>query len=290
MSSYWCFTLNNYIEEDVEVLKKIPHTYIIIGKELGEDKKTPHLQGYVELKSRARLQKMKKYHARVHWEQRFGTGKQASDYCKKDGDYIELGEIKINTEKITRKELRELAKSTSVGELMTNYDVSRNDIWTFEKLKGFYEQQRNKKSLVIWLHGKTGSGKSYLAHNISQQLYEPHEIYRKDKTKWWNHYDGHKCVIFDDFRASNIVLNELLNILDEYPMWVETKGGNRQLLAELIIITSPKRPELTYNQPEENITQLTRRIERVIELPDDDAIDKILVLARPGFVRVHKKW
>lgn len=43
----WCFTLNNYTDEEIEVFKKAARdcSYAIIGKEVGESR-TPHLQGF----------------------------------------------------------------------------------------------------------------------------------------------------------------------------------------------------------------------------------------------------
>jgi len=50
-SRNWCFTLNNYTEDeeqsfvDLEGHKQI--RYFIVGKEVGEEEHTPHLQGFI---------------------------------------------------------------------------------------------------------------------------------------------------------------------------------------------------------------------------------------------------
>ena len=47
----WCFTLNNWHDSDVESLKKMTDIkYMIVGIEVGE-KGTPHMQGYVRVKT-----------------------------------------------------------------------------------------------------------------------------------------------------------------------------------------------------------------------------------------------
>jgi len=44
----WCFTLNNYTEEERDALRSLKCKYIVFGYERGEEG-TPHLQGYVHL-------------------------------------------------------------------------------------------------------------------------------------------------------------------------------------------------------------------------------------------------
>jgi hypothetical protein len=56
----WCFTVNNYTEQDVICLDNIDCEYIIYGKEKGEKQDTPHLQGYIQMKRKMRLTGLKK--------------------------------------------------------------------------------------------------------------------------------------------------------------------------------------------------------------------------------------
>jgi len=70
--------------------------YWVIGSETGEEG-TPHLQGYVVFMDRYRLTQIKKLNSvcgRAHWEPQsaHSTPKQAADYCKKDGNFLEHGE------------------------------------------------------------------------------------------------------------------------------------------------------------------------------------------------------
>jgi len=83
----WCFTLNNWTEEEFHTIKSFcGKGKWIIGKEVGEEE-TPHLQGYVEFKDAVSFVKMKKVIPRAHLEKRIGTKKQAEDYCKKEGNF-----------------------------------------------------------------------------------------------------------------------------------------------------------------------------------------------------------
>jgi hypothetical protein len=97
MSKYWCFTLNNYTPEEEKALISLGNddtgclSYLIYGREKGSNG-TPHLQGYVEFRSRTRLASAKNKLGiqRIHLERRLGTAAQAAVYCKKDGDYFEV--------------------------------------------------------------------------------------------------------------------------------------------------------------------------------------------------------
>lgn len=87
----WCFTKNNYTPEDLDRLS-IPLEgveYLVFGKETGASG-TPHLQGTVCFQSRKRLQQVITIIGQSHCSvTRFIS--QSIDYCKKDGDFIELG-------------------------------------------------------------------------------------------------------------------------------------------------------------------------------------------------------
>lgn len=87
----WCFTLNNYTEEEFKKMSDGDHMKTlekwIVGKEIGESG-TKHLQGYYYFKNARTLKKMKEIDERAHWETAKGSPKQNLDYCSKDGEYV----------------------------------------------------------------------------------------------------------------------------------------------------------------------------------------------------------
>jgi len=95
-AKHWIFTLNNYSQEDFDTLCNTAenYEYLVFGKEVGQQG-TAHLQGYVVLKQKLRLANVKALapFGNAHLEVRRGSIKQASDYCKKDGDFEEFGEL-----------------------------------------------------------------------------------------------------------------------------------------------------------------------------------------------------
>lgn len=92
----WCFTLNNYTEEEITDIKAIECKYILFGKEVGANG-TKHLQGYIEFDKPIRFGYMKKLIPRAHLEVRTKPREANLRYCKKDGDFFERSD-KSDTE------------------------------------------------------------------------------------------------------------------------------------------------------------------------------------------------
>jgi hypothetical protein len=90
----WCFTLNNYTDEDYDRLVNLVDngdcSYIVFGKEVGESG-TPHFQGFVSFPKRVYLNDLRrKVSDQAHFElARFVA--ESIAYCKKDGDFFEDG-------------------------------------------------------------------------------------------------------------------------------------------------------------------------------------------------------
>lgn len=93
----WVFTLNNPTDDEAQAIADYGDSdaceYLVYGRETG-DSGTPHLQGYVIFNSAIRLSTVKSRlgSQRFHLEVSRGTPSEASDYCKKDGDYEEFGD------------------------------------------------------------------------------------------------------------------------------------------------------------------------------------------------------
>ncbi len=82
----WCFTLNNYSEGHLDLLRSIVPQYCkkyIIAKEVGAEG-TPHLQGYVEFKKKVRPLSVLSI-KEIHWEKAKGNIAENSNYCSKEG-------------------------------------------------------------------------------------------------------------------------------------------------------------------------------------------------------------
>ena len=82
----WVFTLNNYTLEDVQLFKDFIETQCSIGafqSELGETRKTPHLQGFFVTLEKRRFTSFK-LSERTHWELMRGNVDTNINYCLKE--------------------------------------------------------------------------------------------------------------------------------------------------------------------------------------------------------------
>lgn len=91
----FCFTINNYTDEEQAVLRTIVAngfaTYLIFGREVGEQG-TPHLQGYIRFNNAVRAATAQRtVCARCFSTPANGSPDQNIAYCSKDGDFEEFG-------------------------------------------------------------------------------------------------------------------------------------------------------------------------------------------------------
>jgi hypothetical protein len=88
--------------------------------------------------------------------------------------------------------------------------------------------------------------------------------------RWFQGYSGQKYVILDDVRAEDVGFNQLLRLLDRYPMQVEVKGTSVNWVASHIWITSPLTPQALFSgfcgPNDDNIAQLERRLTSITSL------------------------
>jgi len=142
----------------------------------------------------------------------------------------------------------------------------------FEKLGARFRNARNFNTTVYWLYGSTGTGKSRAVFEQIACMHwkigtERWQLYTKDpKTKWWDGYESQGCAIIDDYRVDCCTFATLLRMFDRYAFPVEFKGGYVEFRARTLFITTPKSVVDTWAQrSEEDLKQLTRRIEHEIE-------------------------
>lgn len=279
VSRYWVFTINNYSETELEVLKadfsdNDKTIYAIIGIEVGQGG-TPHIQGYAEFRKRCGILAAKETFQgleRAHLEIRRGSRKQAIRYCKKDGSFEEFGKIPNDEEtkdKLTNLEIREIALAGGSRAVAQDERATLHQIKFARLLLEEMEPQRNanEEITVHWYYGRTGIGKSRRARWEALKEFGEEEVYRKaEPSKWFNGYDRHKAVIIDDYRDSWWIFTEILRLLDRYPTQVEVKGGMRQWVPEKIWVTSAHSPRELYKGVGEDIQQLVRRCTVIEEM------------------------
>lgn len=281
-------------------------TYLVYGKEVGK-KGTPHLQIYMEFKDAKTMKSIVKNLFPMWLGFRGGSPKQAAGYCKKgdvtkqdllesfdqaDWAYLfprtvdepemffedkpwdlgnEFGEI---SQQGKRTDIDEVVEAI-IGEKRTIRDVAFLYPAQFVKYnKGLRDlrslclepRQLATMPTVYWVWGLTGTGKSYHAHN-SFWPDLPHYEWSPMNGAWWDRYDGEDKIILDEFRGQ-MPMGQLLAILDWKGCMLPYKGGFVNIQASKFVITSPKPPELVYNDADDydRTDQLLRRITKVYHL------------------------
>ncbi|CAB9518463.1 expressed unknown protein [Seminavis robusta] len=87
-STHYVFTINNYTDNDIGLLKPFYEDYckyLVYGKEVGEKELSPHLQGFFTLKTKLYMTGVHKAlgSKKIALQPANGTSLQASNYCKK---------------------------------------------------------------------------------------------------------------------------------------------------------------------------------------------------------------
>lgn len=260
----YCFTLNNYTDLEYTAVLETECRYLCVGREVGASG-TPHLQGYIYFDNPRSFSSVTKKFKRAHVEPAAGSPQQASDYCKKDGDYVEVGQI---PEQGSRSDIQTVREQINAGQGMRQIietATSYQSIRTAEMMLKYKEKVRNWKTEVIWVHGKSGTGKTRWAYD--RYPHDDIHLQNVSEPKWFDGYDAHPVVILDEV-DSNVSYSLLKQLTDRYPMKIHNKGGMRSFLAKIIVITSLYHPELLFMHYPENGYEMMRRIDKIIELPE----------------------
>jgi len=275
--SRFCFTLNNYTNEEEQVVQLLGSAlklkWLIYGREIGAQG-TPHLQGAAVIGRQLAWATIKKsFPPRTHLEEMMGTPRESFTYCTKDdANYYQWGDepkpgkrndlLNAIVAMRSAKSLREFVKDDDNAAVFVRYTKG---LITFRSL---LQEPRSpaRPPQIYWLFCPTGAGKTQHAWTFLEKYYgtSSETWMSSGSLRWFDGYDGHKGVILDDIRADSMPYNELLRLLDRYPFRVEFKGGSVEWLPEIIIITAPTPPEQFFRLGDD-IEQLIRRIDRVLE-------------------------
>lgn len=252
-SKSWCITINNSKSFD-DLNRVVNWEYIVAGREVGKNN-TPHLQCFIQYKIRTKFSTVKNQLPRAHIEPMMGTPQQASDYCKKDGDFMEFGEMvdvtsgssggKKKAENF--RKMIELAKKDRMDEIIDIDPVSYVQHYhAFKRIRQDHPQEIDDLDKIdnIWYYGEPGVGKSYRARK------ENPNRYLKCFNKWWDGYRGQDVVLLDDFDLKHEYLSQYLkNWCDVYAFGAEMKGTTVLIRPKRIVVTSNYRIEEIWTEP-----------------------------------------
>jgi len=270
-SRSWCFTLNNPEDGDFE-LSALPSwiSFLVYQRERGENG-TEHYQGYLETATRVRLDRLKAYNGRAHWEVRRGTQAQAIAYSEKQDTRIDgpwrIGDPR-STEQGKRNDLAEVYERIKEGASLSaiteefpanaiRYRRGITDVIAQRQREQFTSGRRELECVVLW--GDPGTGKTRSVYDA----YGFRDVYTLNTSDalWFDGYEGQPVLLIDDFRGW-IKFNFLLKMLDIYPLRLPVKGSFSYAGWTKVYITSNHAPDTWYSS-DHCYAALRRRISRI---------------------------
>lgn len=255
----WCFTIHdkedNWPSDTMPIALWDPDVMKFLVYQLEKAPTTGklHVQGYVQLKKKARMSTVKGilHHDDAHLETSKGTPRQNLSYCTKADTRLlgpwEFGEKP--TGQGARNDLLEVAKEIKEGK--TKREVAEAhpaEVIKFSKGLEIYRHTidscprwRNVEVTYIW--GPTGTGKT---RSVWESVEDVTQIYKVESDgQWWDGYDSQDIILFDDYN-SQVPIHKWLTWLDGHPLQVPIKGAYVYAKWTKVFITSNVNPERLY--------------------------------------------
>lgn len=281
-SRSYCFTLNNYTEEEIDFIKQTDCKYLVFGKEVGEKNGTPHLQGFVSFNS---ARTMKGIHKDLGWERTALKPSRkplsAIDYCKKgeqsheeweewgvkgenygkNADFFEMGKYEQGARNDLRRAYEAVKEGKSVDDVAwddpSSYNAASKTLMKLEDVR-LRKMRRTEMTEGIWVYGGTGVGKSTWAF---EQGGDSFYVYPYD-SEWWDAYKCEDCVIIDEFRGQ-IPYDTVLRMVDEHPNFFVRRRCREPMpfVSKKVIITSSLPPWKVFKNrdQQDSLKQIFRR-------------------------------
>lgn len=252
---------------EAPIIENIKNTFIpisrygVIGIERGKSGGTFHLQGFIQLQGRMTLKKIGGMFP-WHIEKTLGSPNQAMIYCKKEGNWIEWGELGTVEKggKIMKDKWRhivDLAKAGSFPLIEEQYPGEYlRGVRNLHMVHAEAVDPLEIEKMCLWLWGLPGTGKSRFARDFDTNAYY------KNCNKWFCGYKGwvHKSVIMDDLGKEHKCLgHHLKKWTDRYPRIDEIKGSSIAANYDTFIVTSNYSIDDIFGEDPEMCAAIKRR-------------------------------
>ena len=303
-SRKWVFTINNPhdcgLTQDriIELFKRLSSLeFLCIADEIATTG-TYHTQGFLYSPAPIRFSSLKRLFPTAHFEKAYGTVQENREYVSKtgkwantekadtsvEGTYFEWGDIPTEQEEEHPKmyrlmeRLRDGATTTEILQESPNwaFQVKNIDILRQTILSERQSSETRLSLEVSYLFGKSGVGKT-------RSIYQQHkgcEIcritnYRTGKGISFDAYHGQPVLVFEEF-CSQIPIEDMLNYLDVYPLFLPARYSDRVACYTTVYITSNLPLEKQYQEAQfdrpETWNAFLRRIHHVSEFLADGTI------------------
>jgi len=261
----WVFTVNNYSPSSLKDLEPTQYEYLVYGREEAPGTGTKHLQGYVVFKDRKRRTQVSKVLPGAWLQAAKGSPKEASDYCKKGGDFVEEG--------VLPEGLTGAASASRAAKSKWDAIKLQAQLGDIESIEGsaYVQHYRTLQQIAsdhcpratdlddvcgIWYVGPPGCGKSHAARALVP------DYYLKPMNKWWDGFNPrvHECVVLEDLDLEQVFMGHYLkNWADKWSFAAEKKGSTTQIRPKQIVVTSNYTIEQIWHSDASMVQALRRR-------------------------------
>ena len=298
----WTLVINNPQECGLchdaisKILMQFSPDYFCMSDEIASTG-TYHTNVFFYSASPVRFGTIKNRFPAAHIEKAYGTCQQNRDYVMKSGKWADSDKAEtvikgtfeehgdLPTEKAEKapaqaRLLENLRDGLTTAQIIEDDPKMAFKIRDIDTLRQTLLSERyateNRDLQVAYFYGASGAGKTryiYEQHN-------PREVcritnYREGKGVVFDGYHGQEVLVFEEFH-SQVPIEEMLNFLDIYPLFLPARYSDRVACFKQVYITSnlPLKAQykaIQWNQPE-TWQAFLRRIHRVMEYTSDGTV------------------
>lgn len=257
-----------------------------------------HIHLVVTFDKPKRFSTVAKLLGNAHIEQQRGTKEQAINYIEKKGKFEEKGEkilgyfgdknaIQDNHGQRTDLDLEKAIKDGVLNASTLNQYILENaktetqakritSVYTRQMQEIYNKNNARNKVEVIYVFGKTGSGKTQGAYEKFNDIFRTNV---SEKTSFpFNGYCGQKTLLLDELRPGTFKVAELFSILDSHPINLDVKYGQFPACYNTVVITTAFPFEKwftdeTYESNDNHLQQFRRRITKLYKAENGQWID-----------------
>jgi len=212
---------------------------LVFQKERCPSTAREHYQTFVRFKTRKRMETVKRCMGNnAHVEAARCDASTCIAYCTKSDTRV--GEpVIMGTLPPRKRKVQELL-GLSVREILEEQPQLWRSVKQLKEAKLALSLPRTIPTETILLTGGTGTGKSKIAHLVSQFLGGAAWI--DPGLQWFDQYEGQDLAIVDEFRGCPAT--QILRLCDRYPLRVPIKGSFVEWRPLYMILTS----NLSFNE------------------------------------------
>lgn len=291
-SRKWQLTFNNPVEHGYshEVIKErlalfSSLVYWCMSDEIGNEG-TYHTHLFVVFSSAVRFTTIRNKFEGAHLEIVNGTSKQNRDYIRKEGKWADDDKSETNLsdtfEEYGEMPLESQGKRSDITKLyqmikdgLDNYEIveeSPSYLLQLDKIEKTRQMIREKTYRQVWrdvettyIFGESGAGKT----RSVMEKYGYDQVYRiTDYDHPFDSYNGQDIIVFEEFRSS-LRINDMLNYLDGYPLYLPCRYMNRVACFTKVYIITNIPLEYQYVDVQNKYSEIwgafLRRIKRVVQ-------------------------